>query len=105
MPFIRRRTLTALHARVAMYAQATRNALRVEHTALENYKRLAAEFTGAGDAATELVESRRLLAAKDRRIELLQGQLDELLGLNNPAVAAGSNWQARREDKIPGVKP
>lgn len=105
MPFVRRRTLATLRARVETYATAARDARRVEAVALANYRRLAAQFTAAGSAVTDLVEARRLLAAKDHRIQLLQDQLDELLGLNSPDIAAGANWQDRREDKTPGAKP
>lgn len=34
-----------------------------------------------------------------RRVEQLQAQLDDALGLNHPAVVAGQHWQDRRVDK------
>lgn len=105
MPFISRRNLQTLRARVETYAQHARDARRVEQAALTNYARLAARFVEPGEVLTELAETRRQLEAKDRRINLLQDQLDELLGMNAPGVKAGAHWQARRTDKNTGVKP
>ncbi|RAJ70212.1 hypothetical protein K378_01377 [Streptomyces sp. Amel2xB2] len=40
-------------------------------------------------------------ANRDRLIADQQRQLDDLLGLNSPAVEAGATWQERRDDKRP----
>ncbi|MGW0552327.1 hypothetical protein [Streptomyces altiplanensis] len=48
---------------------------------------------------------RHELAAQARRIRSLEGQLDDLLGLNNPTILDGAHWQDRRTDKPRGVKP
>jgi hypothetical protein len=37
--------------------------------------------------------------AEKKRADGLQAQLDDALGLNDPAVEAGQHWQARRMDK------
>jgi hypothetical protein len=39
------------------------------------------------------------MAGLERRIEHLEQQLDDALGLNDPAVRAGAAWQSRRMDK------
>lgn len=49
-------------------------------------------------AVRAIVRARTEAAAQTRRAALLQDQIDELLGLNNPAIAAGANWQDRRPD-------
>ncbi|MFE6931797.1 hypothetical protein ACFVDT_07170 [Streptomyces sp. NPDC057699] len=105
MPFIRRSTLNALRARVETYAQAARDERRTAAAALANSRALAAKYVEPGEALTALAEARRQIDAKERRIRLLQDQLDELLGMNDPRVRAGANWQAHREDKPQGVKP
>ncbi|MBT2508862.1 hypothetical protein J7I98_23835 [Streptomyces sp. ISL-98] len=43
--------------------------------------------------------------ARDRRIRSLEGQLDNLLGLDNPQIAAGAHRQDRRTDKPREVQP
>ncbi|NUP38203.1 MAG: hypothetical protein HOY76_14600 [Streptomyces sp.] len=45
------------------------------------------------------------LAAEKRRADGLQKQLDDALGLNTAAVAAGETWQDRREKRMQFDKP
>ncbi|MFE2384455.1 hypothetical protein [Streptomyces misionensis] len=42
---------------------------------------------------------RAALAAERHRADRLQERLDDALGLNTPAVAAGAMWRDRRTDK------
>jgi len=99
MPFIRRSTLDALHTRVETYAQAARDERRTAAAALANSRALAEKYVEPGEALTQLTEARRQLDVKERRIALLQEQLDELLGMNDSRVQAGAMWQHRRSDK------
>lgn len=41
------------------------------------------------------------VAARERMIRTQQKQLDAALGLNEPEITAGANWQKRRVDKQP----
>lgn len=45
------------------------------------------------------VRYRAELASQTRLVRDQQRQLDQLLGLDAPAVVAGANWQQRRHDK------
>ncbi|MYS16577.1 hypothetical protein [Streptomyces sp. SID4982] len=54
-------------------------------------KQLASADTGGWQARCE---------AAEKRVDGLQKQLDDALGLNTPEVAEGSKWQARRESKL-----
>ncbi|MFE7754278.1 hypothetical protein [Streptomyces sp. NPDC057429] len=99
MPFVRRSTLDALRARVETYAQAARDERRTAEAALANARALAEKYVEPGEALTQLAEARRQLAARERRIALLQDQLDELLGMNKQRVKDGAHWQLNRTDK------
>jgi hypothetical protein len=56
-----------------------------------------------------VAEGRAEAAAERRRADGVQRQLDDALDLNQPAVAAGSGWQERRETRMkydpPTAKP
>jgi hypothetical protein len=56
-----------------------------------------------------VADGRAEAAAERRRADGVQRQLDDALGLNQPAVAAGSGWQDRRETRMkydpPTAKP
>ena len=56
-----------------------------------------------------VAEGRTEAATARRQADSLQQQLDDALGLNQPAVAAGSGWQDRRETRMqydpPPAKP
>lgn len=58
---------------------------------------------------TETAKARREAAEERRRADGLQTQLDDALGLTEPKIAAGSDWQARRETRMqydpPTAKP
>jgi hypothetical protein len=43
---------------------------------------------------------RAALAAETRRADRLQRRLDDLLGLNTPAITLGETWQDRRDQKM-----
>lgn len=49
---------------------------------------------------TETAKARREAAEERRRANGLQTQLDDALGLTEPKIAAGSDWQARRETRM-----
>jgi hypothetical protein len=56
-----------------------------------------------------VAEGRAEASAERRRADGVQRQLDDALDLNQPAVAAGSGWQERRETRMkydpPTAKP
>lgn len=52
-----------------------------------------------------LVEAERMLRDQGHLVRAQQDRLDELLGLDDPAVAAGSARQERRPDKPREAKP
>ncbi|WP_097866534.1 hypothetical protein [Streptomyces sp. rh34] len=105
MPFIRRSTLRTLQARVETYAQAARDARRVEQSALANCRRLAEQAAAPDETLAQLREARAQLAAETRRADRLQDRLDDACGITTPAVDAGAMWQQNRTDKTHGVKP
>ncbi|MGW5852137.1 hypothetical protein ACWFQ8_30030 [Streptomyces sp. NPDC055254] len=102
--FIRRSTYQRLVARAEAYAQAYVAARRAEHRkavpAAERRERLA---RACRRYRAELAEQRAghqtALARKQRQIDRLQGQLDDVFGLNSDQVQAGERWQERRPDK------
>lgn len=53
-------------------------------------------------AVRALARYRADLAAAERTARNLQRRLDQLLGLDSPAITAGADWQKRREDKKEG---
>lgn len=106
---IRRARYVELVARVDAYAEAARESHRVERAALDNSGRIAEKFTALDDSAIALEDRlarvlraclgyRAELARRGRRIRHLEARLDNLLGLDAPAVAAGAQWQDRRPD-------
>ncbi len=99
MPFIRRSTLRALHARVEAYAQAARDERRTAQAALTNARRLAEQAATPDEALAQLREARSQLAAETRRADRLQDRLDDACGIRQPAVEAGAMWQHRRSDR------
>jgi len=52
-----------------------------------------------------VAKAREEAAAERRRADGLQKQLDDALGLNSPAVAAGDAWQQRRETRMEFDQP
>lgn len=52
-----------------------------------------------------VVRARKEAADAGRRASTLQGQLDDALGLNRPAIAEGAFWQGRREQRMRFDKP
>lgn len=90
--FIRRSTYHRLVARAESYAEAYR-------AAMSSDRRRCRLVLACARYRKELAASRRTVAVRERRIEQLQGQLDDLLGLNSDAVMAGERWQQRRPDK------
>ncbi|MFD4936317.1 hypothetical protein [Streptomyces virginiae] len=113
--FIRRSTYRRLAARAEAYAQAYVDAQRARHRktppAVERRNRLvqacaryraelAAQRTQhAAELAAQRIQHAAALAAQQRRIDYLQEQVDEVLGLNSEQVRAGARWQQRRPDK------
>ncbi|MGW2582979.1 hypothetical protein ACWCYZ_16860 [Streptomyces virginiae] len=95
--FIRRSTYRRLAARAEAYAQAYVDAQRARHRktppAVERRNRLVQA------CARYRAEHVAALAAQQRRIDYLQEQVDEVLGLNSEQVRAGARWQQRRPDK------
>lgn len=49
------------------------------------------------------IRYRAALATADRGNRRLQGLLDDALGLGHPVIAAGADWQKRRQDKKEGT--
>lgn len=49
---------------------------------------------------TETAKARREAAEERRRADGLEKQLDDALDLNEPKIAAGSDWQQRRETRM-----
>lgn len=91
---IRRRTYQRLVARAEAYSEAYVAARRAEH-------RKAVPAAARRERLIKVIARyRRELDRKDRRINHLQEQLDEVLGLNSDAVRQGEKWQERRHDKI-----
>lgn len=99
----RRRELEAenhdLRARIARLVEQLDDA-REENATL---------VAGAEIVSRQLDDARSNLAAHDRMIRAQQDKLDDLLGLNDPAVLAGAGWQECRPDKpkppAPGREP
>jgi len=60
--------------------------------------------TRLGRALTACAAYRQQIAADARLIRQQQHRLDDALGLNDPDVLAGLNWQATRQDKRTGVQ-
>ena len=52
-----------------------------------------------------VAKARGEAATETRRADLLQSRLDDAVGLNHPAVAAGDGWQARRQQRMTFDKP
>ena len=52
-----------------------------------------------------VAKARGEASAETRRADLLQSRLDDAVGLNSPAVAAGDGWQARRQQRMTFDKP
>ncbi|THA56138.1 hypothetical protein [Streptomyces sp. A1136] len=98
--FIRRSTYHRLVARAEAYHEAYVAARRAENRkaapAVARRERLV---RACASYRAELAANRLTIARKDRRIAQLQGQLDDLLGLNSEQVQAGARWQQRRPDK------
>lgn len=102
--FIRRSTYQRLVARAEAYSQAYVDARRAEHrkaapTAARLKRMAEACARYQAELATQRADHAAALARKQRRIDHLQGQLDDLLGLNSDAVRSGERWQQRRPDK------
>lgn len=90
---MRSRRERELIARVESYARQQDEERAQRRAAVNSTARLAQRL-----AAME-TEHARELAARDRQVSRLQTQLDDALGLNGDRVAAGAEWQTRREDK------
>lgn len=102
--FIRRSTYTRLRTRAEAYSQAYVDARRAQNRkatpAAKRTKRLAlACLRYRGELARQRAGHQAELARQQRRIDRLQGQLDDVLGLNSDQVLAGEHWQQRRPDK------
>ncbi|MFE2712309.1 hypothetical protein ACFXKI_10030 [Streptomyces mirabilis] len=67
-----------------------------------NWEQLIAAAARVHKAAGEWMADHE---AEKRRADGLQAQLDDALGLNAPAVDAGSSWQDRREQRMKFDKP
>ena len=52
-----------------------------------------------------VAKARGEVATETHRADQLQSRLDDALGLNHPAVAAGDGWQARRQQHMTFDKP
>lgn len=94
------RTAAATSARQFAEADATNR--RLEGRLLELGRRNAelaeSDPEYAADLEQQLAAARAELAAEKKRGDHLQRRLDGALGLEDPAVLAGQNWQATRED-------
>lgn len=102
--FIRRSTYRKLTARAEAYSQTYVEARRAANRkAAPGVARLERLVRACARYRAELAEQRAshlaALARRDRRIEQLQGQLDDVLGMNSDQVMAGAHWQQRRSDK------
>lgn len=102
--FIRRSTYRQLADRADAYDEAYVWARRAEHRkAAPAVARLQRMAKACGRYRAELAQQRAkhtaALGRQQRRIDLLQAQLDELLGMNSDQVLAGTRWQQRRPDK------
>ncbi|MET8297430.1 hypothetical protein ABZW02_25730 [Streptomyces sp. NPDC005180] len=89
---IRRTRLARLAARAEAYAQAYQQA---QASDTRRRRLLVACATYRAESAN----LRALHYEQARRIRHLETQLDHALGVDSPAVDAGSNWQQRRADK------
>lgn len=90
---MRSRREQELIARVESYARQRDEERAQRKAAVNQVARLAQRL-----AAME-TEHAKQLAARDRQVSRLQARLDDALGLNDGRVAAGADWQDRREDK------
>ncbi|MFE9921610.1 hypothetical protein ACFYQA_08505 [Streptomyces sp. NPDC005774] len=102
--------LTDAQARLAEYdGRRTVSDVLIEHdihrTALAdalgeqmrhlNWDQLIADAKRTREAAEEWMKDH---TAEKKRADRLQQRLDDTLGLDDPAVLAGQNWQATRQD-------
>ncbi|MFD9369617.1 hypothetical protein ACFWA6_18260 [Streptomyces sp. NPDC060020] len=102
--FIRRSTYNRLVARAEAYAEAYVAARRAEHRKTAPHAARRDRLAKAcrryrAELAEQRAAHHKALARLERRANLLQEQLDEVLGMNSEQVMAGARWQQRRSDK------
>ncbi|TLQ48452.1 hypothetical protein FEF34_24845 [Streptomyces marianii] len=103
---IRRRTYRAIIQRGEAHRLAAISASRTVAAMVRNADRRSAGMAPRlARALRACARYRMALAASERRNAQLQRRLDDALGLNSDAVAAGSLWQERRADRPYGAKP